>query len=37
VKERIAAFAEAGVTDLQVLPLSDDPPATVRQLKELVG
>ena len=28
VKERIAAFAEAGVTDLQVLPLSDDPPAT---------
>ena len=37
VKERIAAFAEAGVTDLQVLPVSDDPPATVRQLKELVG
>ena len=25
VKERIAAFAEAGVTDLQVLPVSDDP------------
>ena len=37
VKERIAAFAEAGVTDLQVLPVSDDPPATVRQLKEMVG
>ena len=37
VKERIAAFAEAGVTNLQVLPVSDDPPATVRQLKEMVG
>jgi hypothetical protein len=37
VKERIAAFADAGVTDLQVLPVSDDPPATVRQLKEMVG
>ncbi len=37
VKERIAAFAEAGVTDLQVLPVTDDPPATIRQLKEWVG
>jgi F420-dependent oxidoreductase-like protein len=37
VKERIAAFAEAGVTDLQVLPVSDDPPATIRQLKEWVS
>ena len=37
VKERIAAFAEAGVTDLQVLPVSDDPPATVRQLKQMLG
>ena len=37
VRERIAAFAEAGVTNLQVLPLSDDPAATVRQLKEWVG
>jgi F420-dependent oxidoreductase-like protein len=36
VKERIAAFAEAGVTNLQVLPMSDDPPATIRQLRELV-
>jgi F420-dependent oxidoreductase-like protein len=36
VKERIAAFAEAGVTNLQVLPASDDPPATIRQLRELV-
>ncbi len=36
VKERIAAFAEAGVTNLQVLPASDDPAATMRQLRELV-
>ena len=36
VKERIAAFAEAGVTNLQVMPASDDPPATIRQLRELV-
>ena len=36
VKERIAAFAEAGVTNLQVLPASDDPAATIRQLRELV-
>jgi F420-dependent oxidoreductase-like protein len=36
VKERIAAFAEAGVTNLQVLPMSDDPPGTIRQLRELV-
>src|SRR3954470_3602030 len=36
VKERIAAFAESGVTNLQVLPVSDDPAATMRQLRELV-
>jgi F420-dependent oxidoreductase-like protein len=36
VKERIAAFAEAGVTNLQVLPASDDPAATIRQLRELI-
>jgi F420-dependent oxidoreductase-like protein len=36
VKERIAAFAEAGVTNLQVVPASDDPAATIRQLRELV-
>jgi len=34
VKERIAAFAESGVTNLQVTPVSDDPAATVRQVKE---
>ena len=37
VQERIAAYAEAGVTDLQVMPASDDPAATVRQLKEWVS
>ncbi len=37
VKERIAAFAEAGVTNLQVLPATEDPAATVRQLKEWVA
>ncbi|MBO0845688.1 MAG: LLM class F420-dependent oxidoreductase [Nocardioides sp.] len=37
VKERIAAFAEAGVTNLQVIPASDDPAATVRRLKEMVA
>jgi F420-dependent oxidoreductase-like protein len=36
VKERVAAFAEAGVTNLQVMPASDDPAATIRQLRELV-
>jgi F420-dependent oxidoreductase-like protein len=36
VKERVAAFAEAGVTNLQVVPASDDPAATIRQLRELV-
>ena len=34
VKERIEAFREAGVTDLSVMPASDDPAATVAQLKE---
>ena len=37
VQERIAAYAEAGVTNLQVVPASDDPAATVRQLKEWVS
>jgi F420-dependent oxidoreductase-like protein len=36
VKERIAAFAEAGVTNLQVIPASEDPAATIGQLRELV-
>ncbi|GAW52043.1 MULTISPECIES: LLM class F420-dependent oxidoreductase [unclassified Nocardioides] len=37
VKERIAAFAEAGVTNLQVIPASADPAATIAHLKELVS
>jgi F420-dependent oxidoreductase-like protein len=37
VKERIAAFEEAGVTDLTVVPATDDPAATVAQLKEWVS
>jgi alkanesulfonate monooxygenase SsuD/methylene tetrahydromethanopterin reductase-like flavin-dependent oxidoreductase (luciferase family) len=37
VKERIAAFREAGVTNLQVSPVTDDPPATVAALKEWVS
>jgi F420-dependent oxidoreductase-like protein len=34
VQERIAAFREAGVTNLQVLPATDDPAATIAQVKE---
>ena len=34
VKQRIAAFREAGVTNLQVAPASDDPAGLVRRLKE---
>lgn len=37
VKERIEAFRESGVTNLQVAPASDDPAALVRQLKEWVS
>jgi F420-dependent oxidoreductase-like protein len=37
VKERIAAFQEAGVTDLNITPVSDDPAATVAQVKEWVS
>jgi F420-dependent oxidoreductase-like protein len=37
VQERIAAFAEAGVTNLQVTPATHDPAATIRRLRELVG
>jgi F420-dependent oxidoreductase-like protein len=37
VKERIEAFREAGVTNLQITPASDDPAALVRQLKEWVS
>ena len=37
VKERIEAFRESGITNLQVTPASDDPAALVRQLKEWVS
>ena len=37
VKERIAAFAEAGVTNLQIAPASDDPVALIARMKELVA
>ncbi len=37
VQERIAAFREAGVTDLSVTPASDDPAATIAQVKEWVS
>ncbi len=37
VKERIAAFEDSGVTNLQVMPVSDNPVALVSQLKEWVS
>jgi F420-dependent oxidoreductase-like protein len=37
VKERIEAFRESGVTNLQAMPATDDPAATIRQLKEWVS
>jgi F420-dependent oxidoreductase-like protein len=37
VRERIAAFREAGVTNLQVSPATEDPAATVAQVKEWVS
>ena len=36
VKERIAAFREAGVTNLQITPAAADPVALVSQMRELV-
>ena len=37
VRERLAAYAEAGVTNLNVLPVDDDPVGLVRRLKEWVS
>ncbi|NYD40787.1 LLM class F420-dependent oxidoreductase [Nocardioides panaciterrulae] len=37
VRERIAAFREAGVTSLQVSPATEDPAATIAQVKEWVS
>jgi F420-dependent oxidoreductase-like protein len=36
VKERIAAFRESGVTNLQIMPAAEDAPALVARMKELV-
>ncbi|MFB8387510.1 LLM class F420-dependent oxidoreductase [Microbacterium sp. NPDC055910] len=36
VRERIAAFEEAGVTNLMIQPVAGDPAATVRRMRELV-
>jgi len=37
VKERIAAFRDAGVTNLQITPVADDPAGLVAQVKEWVS
>jgi F420-dependent oxidoreductase-like protein len=37
VEERIAAFREAGVTNLSLVPATADPAATVAQVKEMVS
>lgn len=37
VRERVEAFREAGVTNLQVSPATQDPAGTIRQLKEWVS
>lgn len=37
VKERIEAFKEAGVTNLSLTPASEDPAATIAQVKEWVS
>jgi F420-dependent oxidoreductase-like protein len=37
VQERIAAFKEAGVTHLSIVPATDNPAATVSQLKDWVS
>ena len=37
VKERIAAFQEAGVTNLQVTPITEDPAATIATVKEWIS
>jgi F420-dependent oxidoreductase-like protein len=36
VKERIEAFRESGVTNLQITPVADDAPALVAKMKELI-
>jgi F420-dependent oxidoreductase-like protein len=36
VKERIEAYRESGVTNLQIMPVADDAPALVTKVKELI-
>ena len=36
VKERLAAYQEAGVTHLSVTPVGNDPVKTIEQLRELI-
>jgi F420-dependent oxidoreductase-like protein len=37
IKERLAAFKEAGVTNMGLTPATDDPAATIAQVKEWVS
>jgi F420-dependent oxidoreductase-like protein len=37
IKERIAAYRESGVTNLQIMPVADDAPALVAKVKELIN
>jgi F420-dependent oxidoreductase-like protein len=37
IKERLAAYQEAGVTHLSVTPVGKDPVTTIEQLRELMG
>lgn len=37
VVERLAAFREAGVTNLSIVPATDDPAATIAEVKEMVS
>ncbi len=37
VKERVAAFKEAGVTNLQIMPAAEDAPGLVRKMKDLAA
>lgn len=37
VKDRLAAYAEAGVTYLNVAPVGPDPMGTIRKLREMIG
>lgn len=36
VRERVAAFREAGVTDLNVTPVGDDPVTLIEKLRSML-